>query len=64
MTSIWMLRFAPIMRDIDVKRDASVLSSSCRDLTRTQMKVEFTVGAKEMYTCKAKEIAQRIRMHK
>ena len=64
MTSIWMLKFAPMVRDIDVKRDASVLSNGCRDLTRTQMKVEFTVGAKEMYTYKAKEIAQRIRMRK
>ena len=34
--------FAPMVRDIDVKRDASVLSSGCGDLTRTQMKVEFT----------------------
>ena len=56
-----MLKFAPIMRDIDVKSDANVLSSAgCGDLTRTQMKVEFTDGMKEMY--KAKEIAQRIRM--
>ena len=62
MTSIWMLKFAPIVRDIDVKRDVDVLSSCCGDLTRTQTKVEFTVGAKETY--KAKEIAQRIRMRK
>ena len=41
-------KFAPIVRDVDVKRDASVLSSGCGDLTHTQMKVEFTVGAKEM----------------
>ena len=41
---------APMVRDIDVMRDASVLSSGCGDLTRTQTKVEFTVGAKETYT--------------
>ena len=57
MTSIWMLKFALMVRDIDVKRDASVLSSGCGDLTHTQMKVELTVGAKEMYTYKAEEIA-------
>ena len=58
MTSIWMLKFAPMMRDIYVKRDASVLSSGCGGLTRTQMKVEFTDGMKE--TFQVKEIAQRI----
>ena len=57
-----MLKFAPMMRDMDVKRDASVLSSGCRDLTRTQMEVEFTDGMKE--TFQEKEIAQRIRMRK
>ena len=51
---------APMMRDIDIKRDANVLSSGCGDLTRMQMKVEFTDGMKE--TNQAKEIAQRIRM--
>ena len=49
MTSIWMLKFAPMVRDIDVKRDASVLSSGCGDLTRTQTKVESTDGMKETY---------------
>ena len=49
MTSIWMLKFAPMVRDIDVKRDTSVLSSGCGDLTRTQTKVESTDGMKEMY---------------
>ena len=63
-TSICMLKFALMTRDIDVKRHVDVLSSGCGDLTRTQTKVEFTVGAKEMYTYKAKEIAQRIRMRK
>ena len=49
LTSIWMLKFAPMVRDKDVKRDASVLSSGCGDLTRTQTKVEFTDGMKEEY---------------
>ena len=31
-----------MVRVIDVMRDASVLLSGCGDLTRTQMKVEFT----------------------
>ena len=53
-------KFAPMVRDKDVKRDASF----CGDLTRTQMEVEFTVGAKEMYMFQEKEIAQRIRMRK
>ena len=57
-----MLKFALMVRDIDVKRDVDVLSSSCRDLTHMQMKVEFTDGMKETY--KTKEIIQRIRMRK
>ena len=55
-------KFALMVRDKDVKRDASVLSSGCGDLTRTQTKVESTDGMKETY--QAKEIAQRIRMRK
>ena len=61
-TSIWMLRFAPMMRNINVKRYVNVLSSGCRDLTRTQTKVEFTDGTKEPY--QAKVIAQWIRLRK
>ena len=49
MTSIWMLKFAPMMRDIDLKRDASVLSSGCGDLTHTLTKVESTEGMRETY---------------
>ena len=49
MTSIWMLKFALMVRDIDVKRDVDVLSSSCGDMTRTQTKVEFTDGMRETY---------------
>ena len=49
MTSIWMLKFAPMVRDKDVKRDASVLSRGCGDLTRTQTKVESTDGMKDTY---------------
>ena len=42
-------KFAPMVRDIALKRVASVLSSGCGDLTRTQMKVESTDGMKETY---------------
>ena len=52
MTSIWMLKFAPMTRDIDVKRHVDVLSSGCGDLTRTQTKVESTDGIKEEFTQK------------